>query len=82
MKSALIVAALAMTVTSASAQSRSYYDEQGRFAGSSTTRGDSRSFYGSNGQFAGSAIRNGNSTSFYDGQGRYSGSSVGTSPRR
>ena len=66
----------------AQAQSRSFYDGQGRFAGSSTTRGTSSSFYGSTGAFAGSATRQGKWTNFYDAQGRYTGTSIGTSPRR
>ena len=66
----------------AHAQSRSFYDAQGQFAGSSTTRGNSSSFYGSNGSFAGSATRQGKWTNFNDAQGRYSGTSIGTSPRR
>jgi hypothetical protein len=73
---------LATFAGAARAQSRSYYDGQGRFAGSSTTRGNSSSFYGGNGSFAGSAVRHGNSRSFYDGQGRYTGSVIDTSPRR
>jgi hypothetical protein len=73
---------LATFAGAAQAQSRSFYDGQGRFAGSSTTRGNSSSFYGNNGSFAGSSVRHGNSRSFYDGQSRYTGSVVDTSPRR
>jgi YD repeat-containing protein len=80
MRTFFAIAAFALTVGSASAQSRTYYDGQGRFAGSSVTRGHSSSYYGGNGQFAGSSVRHGNSTSFYDGQGRFTGSSIG--PRR
>jgi len=77
-----VIVVLAAMAIPASAQtaSRTYYDGQGRFAGSSVTRGSSSSFYGSNGQFAGSAIRNGNTSSFYDAQGRFVGTSIG--PRR
>lgn len=82
MRTIFAIAALALTVGSASAQSRSFYGANGSFAGSSTTRGNTASFYNGNGSFAGSSVRHGNSTSFYDGQGRYSGSSVGASPRR
>jgi len=64
----------------ASAQTRSFYDGRGSFAGSSVTRGKSTSVYGS---FAGTAIRNSNgTTSFYDGRGSFVGSRVNTGPRR
>jgi hypothetical protein len=79
---AVVLWLIATFVGAAHAQSRTYYDAQGRFAGSSVTRGTSSSFYGSNGSFAGSSVRHGNSTTFYDEQGRYSGSSVNTGPRR
>jgi hypothetical protein len=79
---AIVLWLIATFIGAAHAQSRSFYDAQGRFAGSSVTRGNSSSFYGSNGSFAGSSVRNGNSTSFYDGQGRYTGSSIYTGPRR
>ena len=55
MKSSILIAvALIAIATPAAAQTRSFYDGQGQFAGSSTTRGNSSSFYGSNGSFAGS----------------------------
>ena len=85
MKTSLLIAAaiiaLAMPATAQTA-SRSFYDGQGQFAGSSTTRGPSSSFYNGSGSFAGSATRQGKWTNFYDSQGRYSGTSIGTSPRR
>jgi hypothetical protein len=80
--SILIAAAIVALAMPAAAQTRSFYNGNGSFAGSSVTRGNSSSFYNGSGSFAGSSVRHGNSTSFYDGQGRYSGSSVGTSPRR
>ena len=73
---------LATFAGAAQAQSRSFYNANGSFAGSAVTRGSSSSFYGSNGSFAGSAVRHGNSRSFYDGQGRYTGSVIDTLPRR
>jgi hypothetical protein len=79
---AVVLWLLAMVAGAAHAQSRSFYDGQGRYAGSSTTRGNSSSFYGSNGSFAGSAIRRGKSTTFFDGQGNFVGSSINTGPRR
>jgi hypothetical protein len=80
----LIAAAIVAIAIPAAAQTatRSFYNGNGSFAGSSVTRGNSSSFYGSNGSFAGSAIRHGNSTSFYDGQGRFTGSSINTASRR
>jgi hypothetical protein len=62
--------------------SRSFYNANGSFAGSSVQRGNATSFYNSRGSFDGSAIRHGKWTSFYDGHGRYTGSSIYTSPRR
>ena len=83
MKSSILIAAAIIAVAMpAAAQTRSYYNANGSFAGSSTTRGNSSSFYNGSGSFAGSATRQGKWTNFYDQQGRYSGSSVGTSPRR
>ena len=67
----------------ASAQTRSFYDRNGSFAGSSVTRGNSTSFTDRNGRFDGTAIQNSNgTTSFYDRNGRYTGSTVNTTPRR
>jgi hypothetical protein len=66
----------------AQAQTRSYYNSSGSFAGSSGTRGTTSNFYGSTGAFAGSATRQGRWTNLYDAQGRYAGTSIGTSPRR
>jgi uncharacterized membrane protein len=79
---ALIAALLALASTTAHAQtsSRSFYDSQGRFSGSTITtpRGDSSS-YDRSGQFQGSAIkRDDGSTTFFDRQGRY----IGTERRR
>ena len=77
---ALLAIALAMwfisTVRAEPLASRSFYDGQGRFAGSSVTRGKSTSFYGPNGRFAGSALQLGRSTNFYDSQGRNAGSAL------
>jgi hypothetical protein len=73
---------IATFIGAAHAQSRSFYDAQGQFAGSSVTHGDSRSFYDRQGSFAGSAVRYGNQSSHYDQQGRFVGSSINTGPRR
>jgi hypothetical protein len=78
----LCAAAIAALTTQVQAQSRSFYDGGGHFAGSSVTRGNSTSFSDSRGHFAGSSIRHGNSTSFYDRSGHYTGSVIKTSPRR
>jgi len=64
-------------------QSRSYYDNNGSFSGSSIDHGKDASFYDRNGRFSGSAIRNSNgTTSFYDKSGHFTGSSVDTTPKR
>jgi len=64
-------------------QSRSFYDRNGSFAGSSIQHGNSTSLYDKSGHFSGSAIRNSDgSTSFYDRSGRFTGSSTNTSQRK
>jgi YD repeat-containing protein len=55
-------------------QSRSFYDGQGRFAGSSNRYGRTTNFYDNRGRLSGTAIVHGNGTSFYDGRGRFAGS--------
>ena len=69
-------------VHAASAQSRSFYDGRGSFAGTAITRGKTTNFYNKSGQLSGTAINTGRSTSIYDGRGRFSGSVVNTGPRR
>jgi hypothetical protein len=60
--------------------SRSFYDRNGSFAGSSSSHGNSTSFTDRSGRFNGSAIRNSDgTTSFYDKRGRFTGSSTNTS---
>ena len=74
----ILAAALAFLAGAAHAEQRSFYDRDGRFAGSSTTRGNSTSVYDRSGRFDGSIIKNSNgSRSFYDGRGRFTGSSTG-----
>jgi hypothetical protein len=72
----------ALASPAAADPSRSFYDGQGRFAGSSVNRGKSTSFYDHQGRFAGTALNYGRSTSFYDGRGRFTGSVINTGPRR
>jgi hypothetical protein len=83
---ALIIIALIAWLAAARAEpssSRSFYDRNGSFAGSSVTRGNSTSFTDRNGHFDGTAIRNSNgTTSFYDRNGHFTGSSTDTTPRR
>jgi hypothetical protein len=85
MKSSILIAAaiiaLAMPAAAQTA-TRSFYNGNGSFAGSSVTRANSSSFYDHQGSFVGSSVRHGTSTSLYDGQGRYTGSSINTGPRR
>ena len=71
-------ALLAFLGTAASAQQRTFYDSNGRYAGQSSTynSGRSTSFTDSQGRFAGSATRNSDgTTTYYDSRGRYAGSS-------
>jgi hypothetical protein len=79
---ALILIAVVMWAASALAEppsSRSFYDRNGSFAGSSVTRGNSTSFTDRNGRFDGTAIKNSNgTTSSYD----KSGHSPARSPTR
>jgi hypothetical protein len=63
------------------AQSRSFYDGDGKFAGSATTYNGGRdtSLYDRDGHFSGSIIRNRDgTTSFYDRNGHFTGSSTST----
>jgi hypothetical protein len=63
--------------------SRSFYDRNGSFAGSSVTRGNATSFTDRNGRFDGTAIRNSDgTTSLYDRNGHFTGSVTNTTPRR
>jgi hypothetical protein len=77
MPTSIIAAAILLTATAlAAAQSRAFYDRDGRFAGSSVTRGNQTSFTDRNGRFDGTAIRNSDgTTSFYDREGHFTGSS-------
>src|SRR5215471_7914005 len=64
-------------------QTRSYYDRNGSFSGSSIDHGKDASFYDRSGKFSGSAIRNSNgTTSFYDKNGHFTGSSTSTTQPR
>ena len=77
-----LLALLAATPAVAQSNTRSFYDRNGSFAGSSSSHGNSTSFSDRNGQFSGSAIRNSNgTTSTYDSRGRFTGSVVNTSRR-
>jgi hypothetical protein len=82
----LIIVALITWLASALAEpssSRSFYDRNGSFAGSSTTRGNATTFTDRNGRFDGTAIRNSDgTTSLYDRNGHFTGSTLNTSPRR
>jgi hypothetical protein len=64
------------------ATSKSFYDRNGSFAGSSVQRGKSTSFYDARGRFSGTALNYGRSTSFYDGRGRFTGSVINTTHGR
>jgi hypothetical protein len=85
-----LAAILAATLASADPfdrtdQTRSYFDHNGNFAGSSNTHGNDNttSGYDRNGHFSGSAIRNSDgTTSLYDGRGHFTGSVTNTSPQQ
>jgi hypothetical protein len=79
----LLFVAVATAAIAEPSSSRSFYDRNGSFAGSSVTRGNSTSFTDRNGRFDGSAIKNSDgTTSFYDRNGHFTGSSINTTPRR
>jgi hypothetical protein len=82
----LIIFAPIMWAASALAEpssSKSFYDRNGSFAGSSVTRGNTTRVYDARGRFDGTAIKNSDgTTSFYDARGRFTGSTVNTTPRR
>jgi hypothetical protein len=60
-------------------QTRSYYDRNGSFSGSSIDHGKDASFYDRDGKFSGSAVRNSDgTTSFFDKSGHFTGSSKST----
>ena len=64
-------------------QSRSYWDRNGSFSGSSIDHGKGSSFYDRDGRFSGSAIRNSDGTTSYFGpDGKFRGSSTNTTQPR
>jgi hypothetical protein len=66
-----------------SSTSRSFYDRNGSFAGSSVTRGNETTFTDRNGRFDGTSIKNSDgTTSVYDRNGHFTGSVTNTGPRR
>jgi hypothetical protein len=80
---AAIAPASLMAPAKAETQTRSFYNGNGSFAGSSVTRGSSTSVYDRNGRFDGSVIRNSNgTTSVYDKSGHFTGSSTNTTQPR
>lgn len=82
----MIILAVMLVATAAAAEpstSRSFYDRNGSFAGSSVERGNTTSFYDKSGRFDGTVIRNSDGTkSFYDARGRFTGSSTNTTQPR
>jgi hypothetical protein len=79
----LIVLFVAGPALAQSTTTRSFYDSNGSFAGSSATRGNTTSFSDQAGRFKGSAIRNSDgTTSLYDRNGHFTGSVTNTTPRR
>jgi hypothetical protein len=86
MKYLLALATLVLVATNAGAEpstSRSFYDRNGSFAGSSSTHGNSTSFTDRNGRFDGTSIKNSDgTTSVYDRNGHFVGSSTNTGERK
>jgi hypothetical protein len=73
----LIAAGVVSTLmSSAQAESRTYHDARGSYAGSSTTRNGHTSFTDGAGRYVGSAITHGGTTTVYDRRGSYAGSST------
>lgn len=61
----------------------SFYDHNGSFAGSASTRGNATTFTDRNGRFDGTSIRNSDgTTSFYDRNGHFTGSRSNTTQPR
>jgi hypothetical protein len=80
---ALFALAFATNAFSFENQTRSFYDRNGGFAGSSSSLNNTTSFSDRNGRFDGSTIRNSDgTTSVYDRNGHFTGSAVNTSPQR
>jgi hypothetical protein len=76
---ALMMILLGVTLVSAEDTTRSYFDRNGSFAGSSNTHSGGRdtTFTDRDGKFSGSAIRNSDgTTSFYDRSGRFTGTNT------
>ena len=70
----LLVAAFALTATTASAQMQSYYGANGAYQGSSNRIGNQTYYYGSNGSYQGNSSNVGNNTYYYGSNGAYQGS--------
>jgi hypothetical protein len=83
---ALILAASCLSASAQQSQttieSRSFYDRNGSFAGSSSRLNNgTTSVYDRNGSYAGQSIRNSDgTTSVYDRNGHFTGSAVNTTP--
>jgi hypothetical protein len=77
-----LAALLGATLASADPlDTRSFYDRNGGFAGSSSSHQNTTSYSDRDGRFNGSAIRNSDgTTSLYDARGHFTGSVVNTSP--
>jgi hypothetical protein len=79
----VVLFALAFATSAFSFETKSFYDRNGGFAGSSSSTNNTTSFSDRNGRFDGSTIRNSDgTTSAYDRNGHFVGSSVNTSPKR
>ena len=78
----VLVLWLCSTFARAESVSKSFYNSNGSFAGSSIQRGNSGSYYDGRGSFSGSSVTRGNSTSYFDHAGRYSGSTTVTGGKR
>jgi hypothetical protein len=61
-------------------QHSTFTDREGRFAGSSATRGNQTDISDRSGRFSGSSITRGNKTDFFDANGRYQGTTTQQQP--
>jgi hypothetical protein len=78
---AAAVLAASCLMATAQTNTRSFWDGDGHFAGSSSNHNNTTSFSDRNGRFSGSSIRNSDgTTSLYDRNGHFTGSVTNTSP--
>jgi hypothetical protein len=70
----LSLVALALSATTALAQTTQFYGPSGQYQGSANRFGNTTTFYGPAGQYQGSTNTFGNTTTYYGSTGQYQGS--------